>query len=67
MSLMCLLPWFDYGNDTLDFEKIDFFLVRGDFGVFPAPEQADFCAAATFTPLGRKFSKSGMKNFVKNF
>ena len=38
---MFIFPWLDWGIDISDFEKIDF-LVMGDFGVFPATEQAEF-------------------------
>ena len=54
---MFLFPWLDWGITILDFEKIDF-LAHGQFWGVPSPWVGLFFAAATLTPLGRKFSKS---------
>ena len=57
ISLMFLFPWLDWGIDISDFEKIDV-LAHGRFLGVTSPWAGWFCAAATLTPLGRKFSKS---------
>ena len=36
ISLMFLFPWFDWGDDISDFEKIDF-LAHGRFWGVPSP------------------------------
>ena len=52
-----LFPWSDWGDDISNFEKIDF-LGHGRILGVPSPWAGSFCAAATLTPLGRKFLKS---------
>jgi len=54
---MFLFPWFDWGDDISDFEKIDF-LAHGPFWGVPSQWAGSFFAAAALTPLGIKFSKS---------
>ena len=65
---MFRFPWFDWDDDISDFEKIDFF-AHGPFWGVPSHCAGWFFAAAAFTPLGRKFSKSVVwkKNFWKSF
>ena len=45
MILMCLFPWFDYGNDISDFEKLQFLSVNPFFTTFGGLEIGPFCAA----------------------
>ena len=45
---MFLFPWFDWGDDISDFEKIDFLGHERFLGV-PSSWAGWFCAAATLT------------------
>ena len=45
MSLMCLFPWFDYGNDISDFENLHFLVGQLIFSIFGGLEIGSFCAA----------------------
>jgi len=64
---MFLFPWLDWGDDISDFEKNRFFWVMGDFGVFPAPGQADILQQRHFRRWAENFPKVYEKNFLKNF
>ena len=45
MSLMCLFPWFDYGDDISDFENSHFLVGQPIFSTFGGLEIGSFCVA----------------------
>ena len=45
MSLMCLLLWFNYGDDIPDFENLHFLVGQLIFFTFGGIEIGSFCAA----------------------
>ena len=69
MSLMCLFPWFDYGNDISDFENLHFLVGQPIFTTFGGLEIGQFCAAKAKGCEGAQsaFINEKIKIFLENF